>query len=582
MEIYFLKVIICSGILYAFYWLFLEREKMHVFKRFYLLAGLAISYLIPLINITIKKPAETINFEEILPVSATSEITQTVVQEAGSFFTFTNLLWLIAFIISLFFLIRFITGLINIYRIVKRNKLTFLDSRTILVNIQKSASPFSFGKYIFINEEEKDERILLHELTHIRQKHWLDNIFMEIMTIVSWMNPMIFLYKRSIKINHEFLADAAVIKHFSNVDHYRLLLVNKVFAQNNVSLASTFHFFTTKKRLLMLHKKTNFKQAIIRAAAVLPIIGVLVFFLSEKVYTQEVNSTKVSKESNLPLNGLKQRNITQQMLDDWINTKDLTIIVDKKKIEKRELKEYSVDEFYSFLPVHFVDVKSKPSDISSSEIHLITKKFYKNFINEEGVTQEEINEWIRLKKIIAANSSKYKGYFDTQEGKNLVNEANDIYTQMTPTQLEEAERLLKNSDNRNNSGATQKEVEEYEKIMKEIVVMEYGRKMIKEIEGKTSRAQAIWQKMTEEQKASVEAFPPSPPLPPPGLTQKEMEEYKALGKKARVGENKYHLNQVDGKRITELYNRMNKEQRKEVAGMNIPPPPPPPAPPTKK
>lgn len=175
MATYLLKVIICSGILYVFYILFLEKEKMHVFNRFYLMASMLVSYLIPLITFKVKMPAEMIYTTERLPI----DYEMSIIETKESLFTFENVVWVMMIIISLFFLIRFIAGLIKINRIIRENELTVLDNDSILVNVHHSVSPFSFGKYIFMNKEETDERILLHELTHIRQKHWIDNVFTE-------------------------------------------------------------------------------------------------------------------------------------------------------------------------------------------------------------------------------------------------------------------------------------------------------------------------------------------------------------------------------------------------------------------
>ena len=173
MTTYLLKVIICSGILYAFYILFLEKEKMHVFNRFYLLGSLLACYIIPLITFEVKMPQKLLNATEAEPMNF-----NTIKPEAT---LFVNLIWLIVIIVSVFFLIRFVAGLLKLNHLIRENELTVVCNYAILVNIHHSVSPFSFGKYIFMNKEETDERILLHELTHIRQKHWIDNVLTELL-----------------------------------------------------------------------------------------------------------------------------------------------------------------------------------------------------------------------------------------------------------------------------------------------------------------------------------------------------------------------------------------------------------------
>ncbi|MFT4094880.1 MAG: M56 family metallopeptidase [Niabella sp.] len=128
--------------------------------------------------------------------------------------------------------------------------------------------------------------MLEHELAHTRQKHSLDILFFELLQIVCWFNPVFFLYKRSVKINHELLADAAVVKKSGNVHSYQNILLQRATAPSALALASSFNFLTTKKRLIMLTKRTNLYRAGLKALSVLPLLGLLVFLFSQKAYTQ--------------------------------------------------------------------------------------------------------------------------------------------------------------------------------------------------------------------------------------------------------------------------------------------------------
>ena len=50
---YLLQVILASGILYGYYHLMLRNKKFHQYNRFYLLASVIISVLIPFLNIPV-------------------------------------------------------------------------------------------------------------------------------------------------------------------------------------------------------------------------------------------------------------------------------------------------------------------------------------------------------------------------------------------------------------------------------------------------------------------------------------------------------------------------------------------------
>lgn len=289
MILYLIKVIICSGLFYLFYLLLLEREKMPVFNRFYLLVSLLFSYCIPLIKFTVQLPAITATTDKNLSqldASATSIVTPHF--EHNTIISAEIIAWFIILSISFILLVRFVIGLVHLIKKIRNNNEHSYYKNIRLIAINNSFSPYSFGKYIFVNTTETDERILYHEYVHIKQKHWLDNLLMEIMTIISWMNPLVFLHKKSIKINHEFLADEAVVNHFGNSKNYQTLLLQKVFAQNNIPLASTFYFSITKKRLLMLNKTTSAKQKLLLTLLSLPLAAMLTFLLSDRIYAQEV------------------------------------------------------------------------------------------------------------------------------------------------------------------------------------------------------------------------------------------------------------------------------------------------------
>ncbi|MCH5687428.1 M56 family metallopeptidase [Niabella sp. W65] len=101
---------------------------------------------------------------------------------------------------------------------------------------------------------------MAHELAHIRQKHSWDILFLELLKIITWFNPFIYWYKRSVMINHELLADAAVIKQLGDVRSYQVVLLQRAAMQSSLALASSFTFYITKKRLTMLLKKPDKKE----------------------------------------------------------------------------------------------------------------------------------------------------------------------------------------------------------------------------------------------------------------------------------------------------------------------------------
>ena len=104
---YLLKVIICSGILYGYYLLALRNRIFHHWNRYYLLATILLSLLLPLISIPIvqevkQTPNEAVRMLEIVTTG------DAYVQELnnGPFLHITTEQFLVLayFLISMFFL----------------------------------------------------------------------------------------------------------------------------------------------------------------------------------------------------------------------------------------------------------------------------------------------------------------------------------------------------------------------------------------------------------------------------------------------------------------------------------------------
>ncbi|MCF3112240.1 hypothetical protein LL912_25860 [Niabella sp. CC-SYL272] len=284
--LYLLKVIACSGLLYVFYYCFLQKEKMLVFNRFYLLGSLLLSFLIPLSIIQVRlKPA-------VLP-SDTGAVVAVTAAPAGA--TFAELMapfvyWVIG-IISSVLLLRFTIHLIQIRQKINANEQRAFEGAR-LVLLQEAVTPHSFFKYIFLNKADFernriDTAILVHELTHARQKHTWDIVLAEFTGALIWFNPFMVLYRRAIRLNHEFLADQSAGGKPEQRAAYQQLLLKSIYVNQSIPLASSFYFLTTKKRLLMLQQEPRLFRTGIKAALILPMLALLVFIFAERVYTQE-------------------------------------------------------------------------------------------------------------------------------------------------------------------------------------------------------------------------------------------------------------------------------------------------------
>jgi beta-lactamase regulating signal transducer with metallopeptidase domain len=148
--------------------------------------------------------------------------------------------------------------------------------------MKENIPPFSFWNTIYLGEDYIknnmiDPRIFLHEAGHIKQKHSLDLIFLDIMKIFTWFNPALFLYKKAILTNHEFLADEAVLNNRYNIKEYQNLILNEIVNNQNLPLTHSFNFNNTKKRFIMMTAKKSKFIVVKKAAGIMAMIAAVAF-----------------------------------------------------------------------------------------------------------------------------------------------------------------------------------------------------------------------------------------------------------------------------------------------------------------
>ena len=294
MDIYILKSTACLAAFYLFYKLFLENENMHFFKRFFLIGTLALSFLIPLFTFTMDVDvAESISPFVFANVNG---------KESNSFLfseILPSIIWTIYLIGVLFFSIRFGKNLITLILKIKRNPKINVSSH-IHVLLQKKVIPHTFLKYIFLNKVSFEARqipdeVLLHEQTHALQRHSIDILLIEIVQIIFWFNPLIYLIKNSIKLNHEFLADQAVLSKGINPIQYQEILLMFSSKTTTPILANSINFSLIKKRFTVMKKKTSKNKIWLRSLLILPLLAILVFSFStiEEVQINKTNSSEI-------------------------------------------------------------------------------------------------------------------------------------------------------------------------------------------------------------------------------------------------------------------------------------------------
>lgn len=300
MLIYLLKSGACLAIFMAFYTFFLEKENMHVFKRFYLLVALIIAFAIPLITFTqyIEVPALPMAKETFAPVVFYTESVPQV--EETNYLPF--ILWSIYALGVLVFGSLFVKNLNQIVFKIKRNPKQ-KSKHVIHVLLNDLVTPHTFFNYIFLNRQkfEKHEipkEVFWHEEAHAKQKHSIDVLFIELLQVIFWFNPLIYFVKHAVKMNHEFLADQAVLNKGISLPTYQHILLAFSSNASESPLANAINYSSTrhaagviKKRFTVMKTHTTKRKTWILSILLLPILALLIYSFSEsEIIEKEVAS----------------------------------------------------------------------------------------------------------------------------------------------------------------------------------------------------------------------------------------------------------------------------------------------------
>ena len=262
MVFYLVQVTVLWTVFSLIYHFLLSNKSMFRFNRLYLLATFIGSLIVPLIPLNQFFGATTsfqnISLIQTVPLSELIiDVNKENIPKSFNWFLWTKVFFGIGTIIFLF---RFVKELAKIKRLYQQSEKEVYDE-LIVCKVSKPHQVFSFWKTVFIDRNlfetiSKNESIWIHEKTHVLQRHSVDVLLIELCKIVFWFHPMVYLYERHIKMNHEYLADETVLKQTNDVKAYQCKLIDYL-ENSNSSLASTFNFKLTKKRFKMMKNQTN-------------------------------------------------------------------------------------------------------------------------------------------------------------------------------------------------------------------------------------------------------------------------------------------------------------------------------------
>jgi len=304
------KMILCSGVMFAYYLLFLKDKTFHHYNRFYLLLTVIISLVLPLIKVSYFTIETNQNFYLLL-----SQLNQNQLKTINYDIIIYSVFYTIIGVVSVALLIRLLAGIFRIQAIKNHFPNETIEGIKFYQTNLNNA-PFSFFRNLFWKQTIQldspvGQQILKHEMVHIQQKHSWDKLLMQTVKSVFWFNPVFYFINKEINLIHEYLADNKAVKK-SDTKAFAQMLLESHFSGSVLPVTSPFLSSNLKKRLTMITKnKTKYSYA--RKLFALPILFFMVFAYMVNAKNKEI--TETNKAIEIAVNELKNDTIKPKTSD---------------------------------------------------------------------------------------------------------------------------------------------------------------------------------------------------------------------------------------------------------------------------
>lgn len=296
---YIIQVNLLLGIIYLGYIGLLKGLTFYVLNRVYFLAGGLFAFVYPFLDLKSLFVQRGLNMG-LVGEQISLYITKPEVQQQ---LTLGRLVEIVFMVGAMVLLAKFVFQLLSLLRIHLNSKSD--QWRTYLFrNVLIPVVPFSFLNKIYVNKGQHQDAelkdIFKHEDIHVKGLHSVDILLFEMILVCCWYNPFVWLMRRAIRQNLEFLTDQQVLDKGVDKQAYQYSLLNVSKKGGSVGLSNQFNFKLLKRRILMMNKKRSSKIALSKYAFLLP-----VFLLTGAAFTvskaegsiegvvEQVNKTRV-------------------------------------------------------------------------------------------------------------------------------------------------------------------------------------------------------------------------------------------------------------------------------------------------
>jgi bla regulator protein BlaR1 len=350
--VFLLKVNIALLLFCAGYYLVLRHLTFYTLNRIYLVAAILFATVYPKINLDsfaqrhqqLARPVQVV----MLNLAPAETLVKPLAQPA--YWHWAELLF---FVGAAFLAIRLLMQLFSLYKLHRGSIPMKVRGHDVRI-VHGNDAPFSFWKSIYINPAKHGEAdlkaILKHEQVHVDEWHTLDILLAEISTIFYWFNPGIWLMKRAVRENIEFITDRKILKNGIDSKQYQYSLINVSFAAAPHNLVNHFNLSTIKKRIVMMNAKRSSRAKLTRYAFLIP--AVLICLLTFSFSKAELVKKSKSTYKALTLSVATIAHIASEKLDakyvttlfeqkDTIKALNLKIDTNKKYVVLRGYSNFS-------------------------------------------------------------------------------------------------------------------------------------------------------------------------------------------------------------------------------------------------
>lgn len=435
--VFLLKVNIALLLFCAGYFLVLRHLTFYTLNRIYLVAAIIFASVYPKIDLN--------NFAE--RHQALSSRVQTVIlnfqQPAEAFVkplaqpTYWDWAEIAFWCGALILAIRLLVQLYSLYKLHRNSIPMKIKNHSVRV-MHGDAAPFSFWRSIYVNPANHEpadlKAILQHEQIHVNEWHTLDILLAELSTIFYWFNPGIWLMKKAVRENIEFITDRKILRGGMDSKAYQYSLVNVSFSAAPQTIVNHFNLSTIKKRIIMMNAKRSSKFNLTRYAVVVPLVVVCLlsfsfsraeFVKKSKLMYKEIaasaNKVEIIKLVKKNAAAVSQRLQTLVLKDDTVKSvKPVTIRLSYNVMFNDTIKKRGRDSIreikvigYKLQADSLVRLKLAKEENGNQPLLIINGKAVK--FDELSKLNPEIIDNIKVEK--GANDSRGVIYVDTKDGR---------------------------------------------------------------------------------------------------------------------------------------------------------------------